>query len=85
MSHAEVKIGSLLSKLATISQSFTQREKTALREELHQAYLEERIYWKQKSRIMWLRSGDKNTIIFMLSQEPKEQGTLYTLSLMKMV
>lgn len=36
----------------------------SIKEELNHAYLEEEIYWKQKSRVMWLRAGDRNTRYF---------------------
>ncbi|XP_056863930.1 uncharacterized protein LOC130511109 [Raphanus sativus] len=39
-------------------------ERNAIRDDLHQAYLEEETYWKQKSIITWLRSGDRNTRYF---------------------
>lgn len=62
----EEKIGILRSKLdkAFISADITTEERNTIKDDFHQAYLEEEIYWKQKSRIMWLRSGDRNTHYF---------------------
>ena len=31
---------------------------------MNQAYIDEEVYWKQKDRINWLRSGDRNTRYF---------------------
>ena len=66
MYNAEERIGFLRSKLdkAFISNDFSTAEKNAIKDDLNQAYLEDEIYWKQKSRIMWLRSGDRNTRYF---------------------
>ena len=64
--NAEEKIGALWASLdkAVNSAVVTQQRRTEIREELNQAYLEEEEYWKQKSRINWLRSGDRNTRYF---------------------
>ena len=64
--NAEERISFLRNKLdnAVTSTSFSTEERNAIKDDLHQAYLEEEIYWKQKSRIMWLRSGDRNTRYF---------------------
>lgn len=55
-----------MSKLdtAVTSAAFSTEERNALKDDLNQAYLEEEIYWKQKSRIRWLQSGDRNTRYF---------------------
>ena len=65
-SNAAERILVLRNKLdkATVSNMISLQEKTKIREELNQAYLEEEIFWKQKSRLTWLRSGDRNTRYF---------------------
>ncbi|CAA0805858.1 Unknown protein, partial [Striga hermonthica] len=35
-----------------------------IKKKLQKAYLEEEEYWRQKSRIQWLKNGDKNTRYF---------------------
>ncbi|XP_009124577.2 uncharacterized protein LOC103849567 [Brassica rapa] len=64
--NAEERISSLRNKLdnAVTSTAFSTEERNAIKDDLNQAYLEEEIYWKQKSRITWLRSGDRNTRYF---------------------
>ena len=64
--NAEERIGTLRALLdqAVTSATTSQERRTEIREELNQAYIDEEIYWKQKSRINWLRSGDRNTGYF---------------------
>ncbi|KAF8080643.1 hypothetical protein N665_0930s0001 [Sinapis alba] len=49
---------------AICSPSTTTQEVDMLKDDLNQAYIDEEIFWKQRSRVMWLRSGDKNTKYF---------------------
>lgn len=65
-SNSEDKIRILRARLdqAVTSATVSQERKTEIREELNQAYKDEEIYWKQKSIINWLRSGDRNTSYF---------------------
>lgn len=44
--------------------ALTSQARNELKEELNQAYSEEEIFWKQKSRVMWLRAGDETTRYF---------------------
>ena len=52
--NTEERIGILRSKLdkAFISSAFSTEEKNVIKDDLHQAYSEEEIYWKKKSIIM---------------------------------
>lgn len=50
--------------MALTSTSYSLQQKLALKAELNQAYLEEETYWQQKSRVLWLRSGDRNISYF---------------------
>ena len=49
---------------AVTSATTSQERRSEIRKELNQAYIDEEIYWKQKSRINWLRSRDRNTGYF---------------------
>ncbi|CAA0809638.1 Unknown protein, partial [Striga hermonthica] len=43
------------------------------KEKLHEAYREEELYWKQKSRVSWLKEGDKNTRFFQACVRQRRQ------------
>lgn len=42
----------------------TKKEKEDLRAELEKIYLDEDILWRQRSKILWAREGDQNTVFF---------------------
>jgi hypothetical protein len=44
-----------------------------LHKNLHQACRQEEEYWRQKSRSLWLQSGDKNTNFFHKQAEGRKQ------------
>lgn len=50
--------------IATTSNAVSLQDTNTIKEELNQAYLEEEFFWKQKSRVMWLRARDRNTRYF---------------------
>lgn len=38
-----------------------------LKKDLSEAYKSKEVYWQQKSRVQWLKEGDKNTAFFHIS------------------
>ena len=56
---AQIKLEEALS-----STTPDQVEISNLTQQLEKAYTEEELYWKQRSRILWLHSGDQNSAFF---------------------
>eukprot|EP00253_Pinus_taeda_P034931 PITA_34931 len=54
-----------------VSQSMLQKE-VELQKEIHRASREEEEFWRQKSRNLWLQSGDKNTSFFHKQAEARK-------------
>eukprot|EP00253_Pinus_taeda_P012863 PITA_12863 len=54
-----------------VSQSMLQKE-VELQKEVHRSSREEEEYWRQKSRTLWLHSGDKNTSFFHKQAEARK-------------
>ena len=56
---------------AEISQELLQKEEN-IQKYLHRACRVEEEYWRQKSRSMWLQTGDKNTNYFHKQAEARK-------------
>eukprot|EP00253_Pinus_taeda_P022364 PITA_22364 len=54
-----------------VSPSMLQKE-VELQKEVHRSSREEEEYWRQKSRTLWLQSGDKNTSFFHKQAEARK-------------
>lgn len=49
------------------------RELKAMEEKLNDLLLKEEIFWKQRSRIEWMKAGDQNTKFFHLSAKKRNK------------
>lgn len=64
--NASVKIGLLRTELdqALTNGNYSTQELDRTRRELNQAYRDEEVFWKMKSRNNWMQLGDRNTKFF---------------------
>lgn len=71
--NAEERINLIRHKLdkAIATGNSTVNERNILRRDLNQAYLDEEIYWKTKSRNRWLNTGDRNIRYFHSSAKAR--------------
>lgn len=51
---------------------------TALTTELNEAYIAEEAYWKQRSRLLWLSLGDRNTEYFHAITKGRKRANAFT-------
>jgi hypothetical protein len=62
------RIGKLRKKLANVNMNLStvenQRNKKKYETELDSLLEQEEVYWRQRSRVTWLREGDRNTKLF---------------------
>ena len=55
-------------------------EQKSLKEEWEELCNRQEIYWRQKSHELWLRDGDKNTILFHeIARDKREVNTIFSI------
>ena len=49
----------------------TANEIQALKKEINETLVKEEVMWNQKSRVLWLKCGDRNTRFFSYDSNPQ--------------
>lgn len=62
----------------------TPTERQKLKKDLNQAYIDEELFWKHKSKNSWIKEGDRNTKFFSHCIQNQDEGIKYILSWVKM-
>ncbi|CAA0840588.1 Unknown protein, partial [Striga hermonthica] len=68
-----------LQEMALLGKDKDWKEWECVKAQLHTAYLDEEIYWQNKSRILWLKAGDKNTRYFHASVTQRRRANNFDL------